>query len=91
VRSNQEGALILPVNKSGKVINRRMTTQAIYNVLQKRAEEFGVSDFSPHDLRRTFASDLLDAGSDIATVAKMVGHAFVNTTASSISAKNCAD
>jgi site-specific recombinase XerD len=58
-----------------------MTTQAIYNVLVKRALDAGVKEFSPHDLRRTFVSHLLDAGADIATVTKMAGHSSVNTTA----------
>jgi site-specific recombinase XerD len=35
----------------------------------------------PHDLRRTFASEMLDAGTDIATVQKMMGHADLATTA----------
>jgi len=81
IRGTLEGALFLPVNKGGKITNRRMTNQAIYNMLKKRAEEAGVSEFSPHDIRRTFVSDLLDAGADIAVISKMAGHANVQTTA----------
>ena len=57
-----------------------MTPQAVYNMLSKRGQQAGIANFSPHDLRRTFVSDLLEAGADISTVAKMAGHASVTTT-----------
>jgi site-specific recombinase XerD len=82
VRGESSGPLFVPVNKGGKVTSgQRMTTQAIYNILMKRAAEAGVKDFSPHDFRRTFASELLDLGADIVTVSKLMGHADVKTTA----------
>jgi site-specific recombinase XerD len=60
---------------------RRMTPQAVLLIVQKRATEAGVESFSPHDFRRTFCSDLLDAGVDIVTVQKLAGHASPVTTA----------
>jgi len=81
LRGSDSGPLFWPINKAGKLANRRMTNQAIYNLLAKRAESAGVKHFSPHDLRRTFVSDLLESGADIATVAKMAGHSSVTTTA----------
>jgi integrase/recombinase XerD len=81
VRGSEPGALFLAINKGGKQRAGRMTNQAIYNVLAKRGQQAGVKAFTPHDMRRTFVSDLLEAGADIATVAKMAGHSSVNTTA----------
>jgi len=80
-RGDEPGPLFMAINKSSRINNKRMSDQAIYNMLQKRQDQTGIKDFSPHDLRRTFISDLLDAGADIATVAKMAGHSSVNTTA----------
>jgi site-specific recombinase XerD len=81
IRGDDPGALFLAINKAGVIRPGRMSNQAVFYMLKKRADLAGVETFSPHDLRRTFVSDLLDAGADIATVAKMAGHSSVNTTA----------
>ena len=82
VRGDDPGALFVAVNKSGRITSfKHMTPKTIYSMLAKRGSEAGVKSFSPHDMRRTFVSDLLDAGADITTVSKMAGHANVTTTA----------
>lgn len=81
VRGTDTGALFCPVSKGGTLVIRRMYPEAIFNMLAKRAAQAGVKNLSPHDFRRTFVSDLLDAGADIATVQKLAGHANVQTTA----------
>jgi integrase len=60
------GPLFLAVNKGGRVLGPEgspgISDAAIYDLVTKRAKEAGVKRFSPHDLRRTCAGDLLDAG-----------------------------
>jgi site-specific recombinase XerD len=73
--------LFWPINKGGTMKNARLITQVVCNILRKRARLAGVKDFSPQDLRRTFAGDLLEAGVDISLVSRMAGHAGVQTTA----------
>jgi len=82
IRGNFEGALFLSFkSRSCELTRRRMSGQAIYVMLIKRGRQAGIKFFSPHDLRRTFVSRLLESGVDISTVSKMAGHASVTTTA----------
>lgn len=79
VRGDDAGALFHVVGNRNR--GGRMTSQAVYAMLKARASAAGIPSLSPHDLRRTFVGDLLDAGADIATVQKLAGHASPVTTA----------
>jgi integrase len=80
VRGCDDGPLFLPVNKGGVVGGHRLTGQAVLYILRRRALQGAVTRLTPHDLRRTFISDLLDLGADISTVQRLAGHASVTTT-----------
>lgn len=81
IRGQEQGALFGAVSKSGKVSLKHMSAQAVYNVLAKRQAQAKLERCTPHDFRRSYASNLLAAGIDIATVAELLGHSSVNTTA----------
>lgn len=81
IRGSEPGALFWRVNKGGRMTPHRLTDQAVYSVMRRRAAEAGVARFSPHDCRRTFVGDLLESGVDLSTVKEMAGHASVQTTA----------
>jgi len=80
VRGEAPGPLFCAVNKGGRPTGARMGESSIAYVLARVAVRAGVDDVSPHDMRRTFVGDLLDAGADIAVVQRLAGHAQVTTT-----------
>ncbi|WP_273847307.1 tyrosine-type recombinase/integrase [Rubrobacter calidifluminis] len=92
LRGDGEGALLLPVNKGGRIIYERedvggerrparMSDQAVYDIVRRRQREAGVKKLSPHDFRKTFIGDLLDAIGDLSAAQQLAGHADPGTTA----------
>jgi integrase len=79
-RGTAPGPLFLGVNKVGTIGTGVLTAQAIYKMLGVLAKRAGVAVFSPHDLRRTFISELLDRGADLSAVQALAGHSSVTTT-----------
>ena len=78
-RGKEGGSLFKPMNNKN-VINRQMTTQSLYDLLKKRSIEAKIAHCSPHDLRRTFVTRLLESGIDINTVRQLAGHSDIQTT-----------
>jgi integrase/recombinase XerD len=59
----------------------RLTRQGCWKILKRYAEEAGLGPrVSPHTLRHSFATHMLDGGADIRVVQELLGHASLSTT-----------
>jgi integrase/recombinase XerD len=64
------------VSKFGKPLNR----QDVFYLVKECGEKIGRDDVSPHTLRHTFATHLVQNSADIRSVQQMLGHADISTT-----------
>lgn len=76
----EEDALLVRIHSSG-VVGGRLSRRIIERVCKGIGKAAGLGEsFSPHDLRRTFATNLLDAGVDLAMTQELMSHEDPKTT-----------
>ena len=73
---NKKGSPALFLNNRGARLGR----QSGFKIVSQAAEAAGLEHVSPHSLRHSFATHLLEGGADIRVVQELLGHASVATT-----------
>ena len=61
-------------------LGRRLNRQIIFLFIKEYSEKIGLQDVSPHTLRHSFATHLVQNSADIRSVQQMLGHADISTT-----------
>lgn len=75
-----DSALFKRIQRNGKVASQPLTTTGLTGILVELQQTSGVARFTPHDMRRTFITRLLEQGVDINTVRQLAGHSDISTT-----------
>lgn len=75
-----DSALFSRIQRNGKVASQPLTTTGLTGILADLQQTSGIARFTPHDMRRTFITRLLEQGVDINTVRQLAGHSDISTT-----------
>jgi site-specific recombinase XerD len=81
VRTHAPGPLLLPVDRGGIVRFRRLTDQAVYDIIGRVCERAGLAALNQRDLRRAYVLSLIRSGRTAIEVQELAGHASWLTTA----------
>lgn len=79
-RGSQPGPLFLRILRDSTITDSGLTASGVTHALKFLQELADIPPFTPHDLRRTFITDLLEQGIDINTVRQLAGHSDISTT-----------
>lgn len=79
-RGRHPGPLFLRIRKGDRITDSPITDKTVYDIIIRRYMECGLERLTPHDLRRTFATKLLENGEDLFVVQDLMGHALLETT-----------
>ena len=80
LRGGGAGPLLNQVSAEGRILAPGLSPQGIMRRVEIRAAAAGIGKVTPHDLRRTFVTLLLEAGADVLSVQRLAGHASPQTT-----------
>ncbi|MEL2244062.1 site-specific integrase [Leclercia adecarboxylata] len=75
-----DSVLFSRIQRNSKVASQPLTTTGLTGMLEQLQQTSGIARFTPHDMRRTFITRLLEHGVDINTVRQLAGHSDISTT-----------